>query len=343
MSFRHLLFPAILLLTFCNSVTAQKGAKFFGDSLKGFDEKGHEAIATAEGLSGARFLGYMNAQKRHYIDVKYNLTDPDANYTFPGSYFKNSGGQNQILAAPCVNEGFEQGSFAGWTASVAVNANSTSYPNFNNSVSAGSQLTLVATPHNDTYVGQIPHSPLGGALVARINNNIPTNAPVIMITQTFPVTSTNYIYDFAYWAVMQDAPNHNCTSTPYMSVRVRNNGTLTPCPNFSIIAPATGLSGCSGIGPLSWTSVAAGGTTVFTSNGWQRYSINLSQFAGPVSVEVMVAHCSATGHFGYGYFDSNCGQLNLRVNGTTTVNMPTSNVNVQVACASTATMVAPRL
>jgi gliding motility-associated-like protein len=342
MSFRYLLIPAIFLLTFCNSLTGQNGAKFYGDSLDGFDENSHKVIAQAEGLYGKQFKSYMDGQKRYYIWEKYGMLDDVANQATSFNPGKSTGGQNVISALPCVNEGFENGSISSWTAHIGQNTNSQAYPNFTNQVSAGSQVTVVTTPYSDAFVGTIPNSPLGGSVVARINNSVTfSGAQAIRLSQRFPVTTTNYIFDFAYWAVMNDAPNHTCTMTPYMSVRVRNNGTLTACPNFSIIAPASS-GGCAGIGPLSWVSMGSGANAVRTSTAWQRYSIDLSPYMGNnVTVEAIVAHCTAQGHFGYAYFDSNCGTLNLRLNNTSNVSMFSQNVSVQVGCGTTATLGAP--
>src|SRR5688572_26274732 len=146
MSFRHLLLPAIFLLTFCNSATGQNGAKYYGDSLKGFDEKGFKAAAQAEGLSGSAFKWYIDVQKRNYINEKYNLLDPDAQNTFPGFFGKNGGGTNQVLALPCNNENFENGTLSGWTMSLATNANSQQYPSFTTSVNS-THTRVVTTPH----------------------------------------------------------------------------------------------------------------------------------------------------------------------------------------------------
>lgn len=73
---------------------------------------------------------------------------------------------------------------------------------------------------------------------------------------------------------MQNAGSHNCTETPYMTVKLRNPGntTLLSCPNFSIVAPSTGFGGCPGIGPTTWTLLSGG---LQVNNSWQRFAINL--------------------------------------------------------------------
>jgi gliding motility-associated-like protein len=350
MRFRHLLFPILLLLTLSDSLRAQKiGYKTLSsDSLAGFDAAYHHKAAMAEGISGDVYKGYMEGQKRAFVNQKYDLGEkievPDPHAT-NFSQGKAVGNGNFVLNAPCSNEGFESGNLGSWTIERGQNTSSQIYPTFTSNItsSPGTQAVVLTTPITDFFVGTIPASPLGGSMVARINNSVVGTAAIIRISQTFPVTLTNYLYDFAYWAVMQNAASHNCQETPYMAVRVRNfTGTLQACPNFSIVAPSTGAGGCSGIGPLTWNSVGSGTNQVRSSNGWQKFSIDLTSYIGQnVTIEVLVGHCSLTGHFGYSYFDSNCNTMNLTVNGTNTVSMPTTTVMAQANCGSSATLTAP--
>ena len=342
MRLRYLLLTAISGLTFCNSIFGQINKMLFSpsaDSLAGFDEKYHQQAALKEGLSGADFIGYMEAQRRSYINVRYGFVE---HVDLPGdafNYFRPLGNVASINNAPCVNEDFESGNLSGWTASRGRNTSSQIYPTFTTNISAGSQVSVVTTPLTDPFVGTIPASPLGGTKVVRINNTSTGQAPVIRIQQTFSVTPSNYLYDFAYWAVMQNATSHDCSQTPYMAVRIRNfTGTLQACPNFSIVAPSTGSGGCPGIGPTTWTQVS---TSIMTNTGWQKFSIDLTPYMGQnVTVEAYVAHCSLTGHFGYAYFDSHCNTMNLTVN-SQTVSLPNTINSATVQCGGTATMTAP--
>ncbi len=324
------------------------GQIFYGDSLNGFNQTLVGAQLTAEGLYGNLFKQVMETQKRNFINDKYGLIAGEQ--AFPQSSFapignilangKSLGGLNVVNAAPCVNEGFESGTLNGWTVTVGTNANSQTYPTFTQTPTA-SQTSIMTTPFTDPVVGTIPNSPFSGSKVLRVNNTTTGTAAAVRVQQTFSVTATNYLYDFAYYAVMQDAGGHSCQQTPYMAVRVRNfTGTLQACPNFSIVAPSSGFGGCAGIGATTWTTYAFG--TILASNGWQRFSIDLTSYIGQnVTIEAYVAHCSLTGHYGYAYFDSNCGTMDLIVNNTQTLSMLGTTVSPQVQCATTATLTAP--
>lgn len=318
---------------------------FASDSLAGFDESVAKSMAISNGFYGLEFQTFMNQQKREFINAKYDIQPAQeyesfsiGNYSSPVNAGKYSSGS--INNAPCNNEDFESGTLAGWSASVGTNNNSQNYPTTPTPITIGSQVTVVSTPLTDPVVGTIPNSPLGGTKVARINNTTIGTAAVVKIAQTFSVTPTNYLYDFAYWAVMQNATNHNCNQTPYMLVKIRNfANTLQGCPNFSIVAPSTGTNGCAGIGPTTWTLISGG---IQTNNSWQKFSIDLTPYMSQnVTIEVIVAHCSLTGHYGYAYFDSNCNTMNLTVNGTQTLSMPSTTVYPQVLCGSNATLTAP--
>ena len=324
------------------------GQIFYGDSLNGFNQSFVGAQLTAEGLYGNLFKQVMETQKRNFINEKYGLVTgeqafapsafaPIGNITSNG---KSLGGLNTVNSAPCVNEGFEAGTLNGWTVTVGTNANSQTYPTFTQTPTS-TQTSIMTTPFTDPVVGTIPNSPFPGSKVLRVNNTTTGTAAAVRIQQTFSVTASNYLYDFAYFAVMQDAGGHSCTQTPYMAVRVRNfTGTLQACPNFSIVAPSSGFGGCAGIGPTTWTTFASG--TIRASSGWQRFSIDLTSYLGQnVTIEAYVAHCSLTGHYGYAYFDSDCGTMDLIVNNTQTLSMLGTTVSPQVQCATTATLTAP--
>lgn len=353
MKFRQLLVLFTAVLTFSNSpLFSQINTALFADvlsldSLQGFDQNQANAKALSEGLFGVDYANAIKLYKRSYVVDKYNLNALSPVYQGYQTNWFGKYSSATTANAPCSNEGFEAGSLSSWSASLGVNVNSQSYNATPTSISSGTLVSVVTTTLLDPYVGVIPGSPFTGSKVVKIGNDN-VNAEVVKIAQTFPVTSTNYMYEFAYWAVMQDVSQagsslgvHGCTATPYMQVKFWDSGVLQTCPSFSIIAPESGTGGCAGIGPLTWSTVAAGSTTVKTSQGWQKFSVNLSGYINSnITVEVIVGDCALGGHFGYAYFDSNCGTMNLTVN-SNTISMPSATVYPQAQCGSSATLVAP--
>lgn len=341
-------FLCVSTTLFSQSITNSNSFKkiFSGDSLVGFDEEAVKLAGIAEGLYGDSFKTLLEIKKRAFINSKYGLDEQSfnnfglPNTNISGYSLKTIGGPNFINNAPCNNEDFEIGNLSGWSAATGTNSGSQIYPLTPNVITMGAQATVVSTPLVDPVTGiTIPNSPLGGTKVAKINNTS-ANYLVVKLSQTFSVTPTNYLYDFAYWAVMQDAANHNCANTPYMLVKIRNfTGTLQACPNFSIVAPSSGPGGCAGIGPSTWTTVSG---SIKTNNSWQKFSIDLTAYMSQnVTVEVIVSACGFSGHYGYAYFDSNCNTMNLTVNNTQTLSMPSTTVSPQVICGSNATLSAP--
>jgi len=342
MRYKILLFCCFLGFGLSNPFFSQTKSKSFlsrifsPDSLRNFDESAYRISAITEGLIGVEFdVALMNAKKQHIINTYYPNAYDIGNY--------KTGPANNIMNAPCVNEGFEMGNFTGWILTSGQNTNSCAYPTATVPLAAGPLATVLTTPLVDPVTGfLIPNSPLGGTRVARLNNNAPTGK-VIKMTQNFVVTNSNYLYDFVYFGVENGI--HTCCQQPNMKVRLRDCvGNLLACPNFSFNAPASNSLTCPGTGPAAWinTGICPGGQCVFRSTGWQKYSIDLTQYIGTcVTIEVMVADCSPTGHYLYTYFDSNCNTMNLTVNGTNTVSMPTQTVTPFVLCGTTATLTAP--
>ncbi len=305
------------------------------DSLRDFDESAWRQSALINGgyIGDELNIALYYAKREHIINKYYPNTYDINNYkTLPSN----------VLNAPCVNEGFEAGNITGWTATSGTNTNSCAYPTATVPLGMGPTLTVLTTPLIDPVTGNlVPNSPLGGTMVAKLNNTS-VGGKVIKLTQTFNVTPGNYLYDFAYYAV-QNGP-HTCCQQPGMKVRLRDCiGNLLACPDFSFNAPATNSATCPGTGPATWSQTAIGCPfqCVFVSLGWQKYSIDLTSYIGScVTVEVMVMDCQPTGHYLYAYFDSNCNQMLLGVNGAP-VSMPTQTLVVQAPCATTATLTAP--
>ncbi|MBL7901096.1 MAG: gliding motility-associated C-terminal domain-containing protein [Bacteroidia bacterium] len=323
------------------------------DSLAGFDEKYYRQIAVEEELSADAIEQFITLQKRVFIDLKYQLKayfeepiDPNSEeykqkvkdqMLNPLIEGKHIGGGNVVNAAPCVNEGFELSNMTGWNYSAGVNVNSYAYPATPNVVTyPSSSLQIVTTPTTDPIIGAISNSPFSGNKVVKISDSSP-NGRVQKIDQTFPVTSTNFLYEFAYQAISLQSP-HTCSQQPYMRVVLKDFvGNILSCPNFTFATPNP-TAVCSTTGITTWS--LSGG--VYRNPTWQKYSIDLTSYINStITVEVFLSDCVPTGHYMYAYFDSNCSELGITLNGTTFISAPSVTVNVAAQCATTATLTAP--
>jgi gliding motility-associated-like protein len=350
----------LVFLFFCESslFSQNKFKNFFSkansvDSLAGFDEEYYKSVALEEGLSQVASKEFIALQKRVYIDLKYNLKqyfeepiDPNSEayrqkinnqLANPSITGKLIGGGNVVNTAPCVNEDFELNNMSGWSFSAGTNLNSFAYPATPNPVTfPSSSLQIITTPTTDPIIGAIANSPFTGNKVVRISDSSP-NGSVQKINQTFPVTSSNFLYEFAYQAVSLQSP-HTCSQQPYMRVVLKDFvGNILSCPNFTFASPNP-TAVCSTTGITTWS--LSGG--VYRNPTWQKYSIDLTSYINStITVEVILSDCVPTGHYMYAYFDSNCSQLAVTLNNTLNIPAPNPTVNVSAQCATTATLGAP--
>ena len=203
----------------------------YGDSLKGFEEAKIKAKLLADGLPGWETQIHIHNLKRRFINSKYNL-GPKAvvvsstssynstpNTSIPGG--KPLGGGNTINVAPCVNEDFELSTPGAYTSSTGVTG-WTVTSRYNDGTCApstwtagSSEFSIVATPILNWgsvggVMGVIANSPLGGNNVAQLNDQINDNETT-RIMQSFPVTSANTLFQFAYCGYWQDGGSgHAC-------------------------------------------------------------------------------------------------------------------------------------
>ena len=364
--FKGIVFPLLLVFissfSFAQLAPIQKWNEFSGDSLSGFNETEVIQAAATENLDIKAINEILYFQKRHFIYEKYNFYNyrnavKDGLYSFTGSpAFRYIGYQPPLInVAPCVNEGFESGNINGWTATRGTNPNSCIYPPAPTPVTfpTPSIITTSVTPFVDpVFTVIIPPSPLGGSVVAKISDQFTANATVSKIQQTFPVTSSNFLYKFAYIANMAVA-NHTCcgpNSLAYFSVKVRDQlGNLLVCPNFTFNSPAQPAVACPGSTNTAWSpnqnvNISGSNMLAARSNGWQQCAIDLTAFIGTnITVEVFVSDCALTGHWAYVYFDSNCDVINFNVatpSGSVDIPAPNYTVTPIGVCGQNATITA---
>ena len=289
-----------------------------GDSLKGFDETGQTRHLLAIGLEGAELNGHINHLKREYINNKYNLipvVQPDAQVPANIGGGKKKGSTAVVNLAPCVNEGFEStppgpyntaNAVTGWTIdSRSANSSCT----FNNWVAGSTEFSIVATPlTNWPFAGSpitiIPHSPLGGTVVAQLND-ANSDYNMTRIRQTFPVSSTNALFQFAYAGYWQDGGGgHGCCDQPGVDVKMFDcTGAPLTCSSMSLFPG----NGCQSIGVQYSTTTQGHSWT-----NWQVKSIDLTPYIGTcITVEFITTDCSFGGHYGTALLDVACGLQNI--------------------------------
>lgn len=296
-----------LFLAVCTILSFDVNAQIGGrDSLKGFDERAFINTAVSKGISGADLkAGLLIAKKEHIYEAYYKPgISLSAAPTLP---------HTAIVQPSCTNMDFETGTFFGWDLSSGNITDSQLMTGCCPSAGAP-QSTIIntGTTPTDPYTGMSLTSPLGGTYIARINDDA-TGAKVNRISQTFSVTTMNSAFQMAFAAVLQSAGNHACNTQPNINITLRDssNNILT-CPYLSFSAPS-GL--CPNGDPL-WIAYGNSSTGGHYRN-WTLQTIDLQRYIGTsITVEITVSDCTASGHYGYAYFDMKCVPLEITTNGT---------------------------
>jgi len=192
-----------------------------------------------------------------------------------------------------VNIGFEQNSFNLWTGQTGSHTGTIPVNTPTNGIVAGRHT--LTTGGNDAIVTAIPQLcpiPGFGSYSVRLGNS-GTGAQAERLTTTFTVTPQTSALLFAFAVILED-PGHSQNSQPRFELNITQpNGQPLPCGNYLYIA-GNNLPGFQ----------TQGGTRY---RNWQQQSLNLIPFIGQtISVNVLTADCSASGHYGYGYFDMTC-------------------------------------
>jgi gliding motility-associated-like protein len=351
---RVLFLSFFALFLFSANIKAQAPFRYLtyifpSDSISGFDEPTYKQIALQGGYFGSEYHVFMYTVKRNYINEKYGIKNPTTGFLKTGlpNGSNARGPGNVVMGAPCANEDFEAsptglvtGALTGWQlaegqnnylapgGSCTMNGCCPTFPSNN--------AWVMATPvTGDPVMGTIPNSPLGGTKVLKMNDDITNRGEVVRIQQTFPVTSSNALFQFAYMGAL-NGQGHACCSQPYIRITLidcMNN--LIACPQVSITPP----------GPSCTTAAVAGWTTNVSgysyTSAWQVRSLDLTPYMGScVTIQITVGDCDGWAHFGYAYVDCLCLPMTINVNN---ILFPAGSSAVAVAACgvSTATMTAP--
>lgn len=313
---KKLLSLIFILISFLAIGQAKFAPSNYIDSLSGFNETEIIMYAKRSGVQGSELRNYINQRRRDYIQ---NLHSPTQSITISNA--KPIGGGAQIMSAPCVNEGFEStpsGSYngsgnataiQGWTLYGAyATAQNVNY----NCASIGTpynlganEISIVTTPltfnaSNCSFV--LGNSPFGGTQVVKLNDNT-ANYARNKIAQTFPVTTANALFQFAFAGFWENG-SHSCCDQPGLYLRVINScsgNTVASCSSMTLAA------NCGSLANVTFTNCGGG-----VMSNWQTKSIDLTPYIGGcVTIEVWTADCNFGGHFGTTYFDAVCGGQNI--------------------------------
>jgi gliding motility-associated-like protein len=187
-------------------------------------------------------------------------------------------------------------------------------------------------------------SPMFGTKVIRINNGV-NDYSIEKLSKTFSVTAQNALFQFAFISVF--ATGHPCCDAGAFQIKLTNASanTVIPCPNFSVSAPSTG--GCLA-GPATPSYIVVGSNVAYNgSNGsyiynpWKINSMDLSPYIGQnITIDILSTDCNAGGHYGYVYFDAQCGPMTVYGNGNPyaadiqNVVVPTCGASGATICAA---------
>lgn len=312
------------------SPTSSDGYKsYYGDSLKGFDSNKIKAELLSKGLSGSEAKGHLYMLERDFINKKYNIGQNiqylPSPFSTPSKGSGNSnmvtgkpiGGGNVVNVLPCVNEDFEStlpgiytasNAVTGWTVSSRNTAGGSCNPT--NWVPGSPEFAIVSTPIFNwnglgTVMGVIPNSPLGGNNVAQLNFNS-TNYSSTRISQQFPVTTANTLFQIAYAGYWEDggSSSHACcpiaNDQPGITIKMFDCvGAPLSCSSLSI-SPGPG---CQSSG-VTFTVIP----NIASWTQWQVKYIDLTPYVGGcVTIEISTSDCSFGGHYGSTLFDARCG------------------------------------
>lgn len=265
---------------------------------------------------------FLGISEREFINRKYNLVTAPIPLVLPQHSAKLS--MAATYNAPCMDEDFENVplgylSSTAWTVSLGPTTSSSQlYTPVCSTVPlvytpTNQYAMVVNTPVTDANCGNVPTSPFGGTKILQLNRNNPvtvnSHRPT-KLSQTFSVTMSNFVYNYAYKAFLEDG-GHSCCQQACLIFNFYNcSNALISNLSQTIVISGTQPSPCSNPMPPGWT-------TGNNTPSWIVKSANLCQYIGScVTVEVIVSGCSTLGHVGYCYYDAQCSNnLPLVANG----------------------------
>lgn len=338
------------------------------DSLRGFDEEAARRSAISEQFLGAEFKVRMYQLKRRYINDKFNLWPKESDDSF-----RHANKVKSNVVPGCVNEDFEASTagiitvtnqIAGWTVTRGVH---TQVPNANSCnllaccPSAPVESELISAPNGyiDNTIGncypifsvfgstpgnangpvanpQITGGMFGDNFI-RINSSN-NDFSVEKLSKTFSVTANNAIFQFAFISVMN--AGHGCCDAGAFQIGLPG----IACPSFSASALSAQCVNTTQVieflGAQTCQTVTVNNANVIF-NKWKISSMDLTQYIGQsITIEIVASDCTGGGHYGYVYFDAQCGPMTITGNGnvypagTNSVVVPTCGASGATMCAT---------
>lgn len=203
----------------------------------------------------------------------------------------------QTLKCP-PNIDFELGTFSSWQTFIGtccpINAPSVTAP-------LATRHEITSGTSADPYGGFPVVAPGGGLHSLKLGNDqVGSQSERARYYIRLPAAggSANYYVTFKYAVVLQD-PQHAPADQPRFEVNAYDSATNTPipCAQLSFVA-SSNLPG--------FTQASTGNNVYYKP--WSQASLNLSGSAGKtIALDFSTGDCALGAHFGYGYFDVNCG------------------------------------
>lgn len=283
---------------------------FTSDSLSGFSEQGFIDLAKSKHLIGEEYKYFLYHAKREFVNHKYSLTHDHHRTTGGGSGLSLA---TVTVQPSCTNIDFETGTLAGWAVSSGNNLNSLTMAGCCPTAPTGLS-TIITGAGTDPIAPAISLvSPFGGTKILKMNNStLGTQAQRVL--QTFNVSSSNAVFQIAYAGVLNSG-GHNCDEQPYINISVYDSsGNVLPCPKIDIQAPSTSCTAPASV-TAGWNPISSGSDVYYHT--WDTRTLDLSPYIGQyITIQLTVANCIYSGHYGYGYFDCRCLPLEVELNGT---------------------------
>lgn len=199
----------------------------------------------------------------------------------------------QVQAQCPQNIGFEQNNFTNWVGNTGSHGGSLPINTPTVGIVAGRHT--ITTGGNDAIISSIPQVcplPGYGSRSVRLGNSS-TGAQAERLTTSFMVTPNTSALLFAFAVILED-PSHSVNQQPRFELNITlPNSQSLPCGTYVYVA-SNNMPGFLTQGGVRYRP-------------WAQQSINLMPFIGQVvNVNVLTADCSASGHFGFAYFDMTC-------------------------------------